>query len=57
VGLLAFSPATITGKSGDVVELSITVKKAPPTGNAIPMAFYSTIGTVTHVRPVMVGVY
>jgi hypothetical protein len=56
-GLLDISPKTLTGKNGDVGEVTITVKKAPATGTAIPLSFTSGDGTLQHVRPALVGAF
>lgn len=56
-GLLEISPTTLTGKNGDVGQVTITVKKAPAAGNVIPLSFTSGDGTTQHVRPAFIGAY
>lgn len=56
-GLLDIQPTTLNGKNGTVGEVTITVKKAPPQGTSIPIAFTSSDNMIEHVRPALVGVY
>jgi hypothetical protein len=56
-GLLDISPTMLSGKNGDVGQVTITVKKAPAVGSAISLSFTSGDGMLQHVRPVLVGAY
>ena len=56
--VLTVTPSTFSGKNGDTVSLSITVKAAPAQGTAALLTFSSSkrVGT-THMMPVIVGTY
>jgi len=56
--VLTVSPASFSGSNGDVVELTITVNKAPSPGTAALLTFQSDAGGgIHHYMPVIVGTY
>jgi len=56
--VLTVKPASFSGKNGDTVSLSITVKNAPAQGTAALLTFNSAKGRdTTHLMPVVIGTY
>ena len=56
--VLTVKPSTFSGKNGDTVSLSITVKSAPAQGTAALLTFNSAKGRdTTHMMPVVIGTY